>query len=95
MLAPHRKGAPQAAQRFSGGFGSKRAHRFADEAHLPRERTAAVADREVHAQPHALGEAEAAVEPLGHEAGDVLAGEHHFFPNQFMFRHSRSAMRAR
>src|SRR3989442_3935889 len=86
----HSNCAPQTGQRIS----SKLLYRLAQELHLLFEIGATVADREVHAQPQALDDAEPPVETLGNQARNLLAREHHL-PNQFCSRHRRTSILAR
>jgi len=95
FFAPQRNGAPQRAHLSGVGRAlCKPGHCLAHEGYLLAEIRAAVADREMHAQLDALGEAELAVEALRYQARHFFARQHHF-PNHSFVRHSRNAMRAR
>src|SRR6185369_14200063 len=72
--APQLSAAPHRTQFLSVGKTGKGP---AQEGDLPGEIGAAVANKKMQAQRQALGQAEAAVEALGHEARGFLAGEHH------------------
>ena len=90
--------APQREQVLFALEVSKPLDRLAQERQLLRHARTAVADQEMQAQADALDDAEAAVEALGGEARGLLAGKQFqaaVFPNQFISRHLRSAMRAR
>src|SRR2546426_787834 len=93
---PTRPSAPPTKTRVRAGLlvAEKPLQRAAHEVDLPADRAAAVADREVKAQPQALAERQRAVLPLGEEARRLLARKHHFL-NQLISRHSRNAIRAR